>query len=144
MKKPGDGEIYFIANIPHQIEVDWDKRYAHLAGFPLNIMFTGLRKQQNGTQQFISACYWFDPGTYPEDEVKRQMRYVNRTGTRYHVEIIIDKRSGMIETSKYKGESLISQGNGKSFDQAIIHATLCGLEPDEGNEIPQSELNGGC
>ena len=38
MKKIGDGEIYFIANIPHQIEADWDKRYAHLAGFPLNVM----------------------------------------------------------------------------------------------------------
>ena len=37
-EKPGDGEIYFIANIPHQIDADWDKRYAHLAGFPLNVM----------------------------------------------------------------------------------------------------------
>jgi hypothetical protein len=50
----------------------------------------------------------------------------------------------MIETSKYKGKRLISQGSGKSFDQEIMHATLCGLEPDEGTEISRAELNAGC
>ena len=72
------------------------------------------------------------------------MRYVNRTDHRYHVRIIINKRSGKIETSKYKGKRLMSQGSGNGFDQAMMHATLCGLEPDEGNEIPQSEPNHGC
>ncbi len=143
MRKTRAGEIHFIANIPHQIEADWNPRYAHLAGFPLNLMFTGIRKQRAGPPHIIAACYWFDPGTYLEDEEVRQMTYFSRTDYGYHVEVVINKKSGMIKTSKYKAKRLISQGNGKSFDQAMIHATLCGVEPDEGTEFSQSELNPG-
>jgi hypothetical protein len=38
--RTGEGEIDFTANIPQQIQADLDEKYAHLAGFPLNIMFT--------------------------------------------------------------------------------------------------------
>jgi hypothetical protein len=135
MRKARDGEISFIANIPHQIEADWNPRYAHLAGFPLNIMFTGIRKQPDGSTRFVAACYWFDPGTYQEDEATKQMTYVSRTDNRYRVEVIINKRSGAIESRKYKGQKLIFQSRGDSFEQAMIHATLCGAEPDEGQDI---------
>ena len=134
MRKPRDGEISFIANIPHQIEADWHPRYAHLAGFPLNIMFTGIRKQSGGTPHIIAACYWFDPGTYQEDEATKRMTYLSRTDYGYHVEVTINKKSGAIESRKYKGKKLVSQSSGKSFDLAMIHATLCGVEPDEGQE----------
>ena len=134
MRKARDQEICFIANIPHQIEADWNPRYAHLAGFPLNIMFTGIRKQRGRTPQAIAACYWFDPGTYQEDEATKQMIYLSRTDYGYHVKVIINKQSGVIETRKYKGQKLISQSRGDSFDHAMIHATSCGVEADEGNE----------
>ena len=136
MRKARDGEISFIANIPQQIEADWNPQYAHLAGFPLNIMFTGIRKQRAGTPRTIAACYWFDPGTYQEDEATKRMTYVSRTDCGYHVEVTINKQTGFIATRKYKGRKLISQSHGDSFKQAMIHATLCGVEPDEGQEIP--------
>jgi hypothetical protein len=126
--------ICFIANIPQQIEADWNPRYAHLAGFPLNIMFTGIRKQPGGTPHIIAACYWFDPGTYQEDEAIRRMTYVSRTDCSYHVEVIINKQAGFIESRKYKGKKLISQSHDDSFDQAMVHARLRGVEPDEGKE----------
>lgn len=135
MRKARDGEICFIANIPHQIEADWNPRYAHLAGFPLNIMFTGIRKQRGGRSRMIAACYWFDPGTYQEDEATKRMTYLSRTDYGYHVEVTINKQSGAIESRKYKGQKLISQSHGDSFDRAMIHATLCGVEPDEGTEV---------
>lgn len=135
MRRAHDREISFIANIPHQIEADWNPRYAHLAGFPLNIMFTGIRKQQGGTSHIVAACYWFDPGTYQEDEVTKHMTYVSRTDSGYHVTVTINKQSGAIESRKYKGQKLIFQSRGDSFDQAMIHATLCGLEPDEGQDL---------
>jgi hypothetical protein len=134
MRGARDGEICFIANIPHQIEADWNPRYAHLAGFPLNIMFTGIRKQGGGRSHMIAACYWFEPGSYQENEEERQMTYVSRTDYGYLVKVIINKQSGAIESRKYKGQKLISQSHGDSFTQAMIHATLCGVEPDEGQE----------
>jgi hypothetical protein len=134
MRKARAGEICFIANIPHQIEADWNPRYAHLAGFPLNIMFTRIRKQPGGTPHTIAACYWFDPGTYQEDEATRRMTYASRTDCSYHVEVIINKQAGFIESRKYKGKKLISQSHGDSFDQAMVHATLRDVEPDEGKE----------
>jgi len=135
MRKVRDGEISFIANIPQQIEADWNPRYAHLAGFPLNIMFTGIRHQPDGSKRFLAACYWFDPGTYQEDEATKQMTYVSRTDYGYLVKVIINKKSGAIESYKYKGQTLISQSSGDNFDRAMIHATLCGVEPDEGQDI---------
>ena len=134
MRKARGGEISFIANIPHQIEADWNPRYAHLAGFPLNIMFTGIRHQPDGSTRFVAACYWFDPGTYQEDKATKQMTYLSRRDYGYHVEVTINKQSGAIESRKYKGQKLISQSHGDSFKQAMIHATLCGVEPDEGQE----------
>ncbi|HET6180269.1 MAG TPA: hypothetical protein VFE61_25330, partial [Candidatus Sulfotelmatobacter sp.] len=62
MRASDDREIVFIANIPQQIEADWNENYAHLAGFPLNIMFTGVRQQADGSKRMVAACYWFDPG----------------------------------------------------------------------------------
>ena len=134
MRKARDGEISFIANIPHRIEAGWNPRYAHLAGFPLNIMFTGIRKQRGRTPYAIAACYWFDPGTYQEDKATKRMTYLSRTDYGYHMTVSINKQSGAIETRKYKGQKLISQSHGDSFKQAMIHAMLCGVEPDEGTE----------
>ena len=140
MRGARDGEICFIANIPDQIEADWNLRYAHLTGFPLNIMFNGIRKQRAGTPHMIAACYWFHLRTYQEDEATKRMTYVSRPDCGYHVEVTINKQTGFIATRKYKGRKLISQSHGDSFKQAMIHATLCGVERMKGQTF-QSSLN---
>ena len=46
----------FIACIPHEIQADWDAKYAPLlAGFPLNLMFIRIRKPKNGA---IPVTVW--------------------------------------------------------------------------------------
>lgn len=55
-----DGD--FVVNIPQRIESDWDDKYGPwLAGFPLNLLYTGLRVTDGGGQVF-SSCYWFRSG----------------------------------------------------------------------------------
>jgi hypothetical protein len=134
MRVAGEAEIDFIANIPQQIEADWNENYAHLAGFPLNIMFTGIRQEQDGSTRMVAACYWFDPGSYREDKVQRQMTYTSRKDGRYHLKVTF-KRTGMIETIKYKGRRLVRQAKGDSFERAMVHATMGRMEPDETEDI---------
>ena len=47
---------HFVGNVPQQIQADWNSKYACLAGFPLNILYTRLR-----LPVALTACYWFDP-----------------------------------------------------------------------------------
>jgi hypothetical protein len=127
-------ELGFIANIPHAIEADGNGEHAHLAGFPLNIMYTGIRKQADGSNRMVAACYQFDPRTYREDEAKRQMIYVSRKSSRYYIEVTL-KRTGVIETRKYNGKRLVCQASGNNFDRTMIHATMSGMELDETEDI---------
>jgi hypothetical protein len=43
---------HFVANVPQQIQADWNSKYACLAGFPLNILYTRLR-----LPVALTACY---------------------------------------------------------------------------------------
>jgi hypothetical protein len=129
-----EGELGFIANLPQAIEADGNDEYPHLAGFPLNIMFTGIRQQPDGSNRMVAACYWFDPGTYREDKAKKQMTYVSRKDSHYHMKVIL-KRTGVIETRKYRGKRLICQATGNTFENALIHATMSGMEWDEREDI---------
>jgi hypothetical protein len=82
----------------------------------------------------VAACYWFDPRTYQEDEATKRMTYVSRTNNGYCVEVTINKETGLIESHKYKRQKLIWQARGDTFDRGMIHARICGTEPDEGKE----------
>jgi hypothetical protein len=128
----------FIANIPVQIQAEWDPDYAHLAGFPLNIVYTGLRNSEGQDQpRPAAACYWLDPGTYREDEQRREMLYVPREASPYSVRVTVRKDTGTWETRKYRGQELVCAASGPNFKTAMLHTTLAGLESDE----PESDLS---
>ena len=116
----------FVANVPQQIQADWNPKYACLAGFPLNILYTRLR-----LPVAVTVCYWFDPGTFHEDEATKQMDYFGRQKSEYYVRVIYHKRTGVWETFKYRGEALVRNASGPQFDAAMIHTTMGGPEPDE-------------
>ena len=45
--------------------------------------------------------------------------------------VVLDNASGRLETFKYKGKKLIARAGGMSFDSAMVHTTLVGIEKDE-------------
>lgn len=54
-KRPSES---FVANIPFQIEAEWNLSYAYLAGFPLNLLYTGLRPSDAGAQPHVAVAYY--------------------------------------------------------------------------------------
>jgi len=79
IRKPTDKPpVGFVASIPVRIQAEWNRNYAHLAGVPLNLVYLGVRPptDDGGPPRLASACYWFDPGTYREDEATRELWYV--------------------------------------------------------------------
>jgi hypothetical protein len=124
----------FIACIPHEIQADWDAKYAPLlAGFPLNLMFIRIRKPKNGEGplQIVSSLYEFDLGTFRESPDKRQMTYRSPANSEYRVEVAIYREKSVIEVSKFRGRKLLWQADGTTFDGAMVQATMCGMEVDE-------------
>ena len=124
----------FIACIPHEIQADWDPKYAPLlAGFPLNLMFIRIRKPKNGEGPFqtVSSLYEFDLSTFRQDPDKRQMTYRRSANSEYRVEVVIYREKSMIVVSKFRGRDLLRQASGTSFDKTMLHATMCGPEEDE-------------
>lgn len=59
------------------------------------------------------------------------MTYVSRKESPYFVRIRYDKKAGLWQTSKYKGQQLISAAEGPEFERAMIQTTIRGPEPDE-------------
>ena len=117
----------FLAFIPHAIEADWDSDWApRLAGFPVNLCYGELRRTGSAC-----ATYYFDPGSFRETEINRSMRYFPRQESEFWVEVIIQKQDAAIETRKYRGSQLVCLAQGSDFRNAMIHATLTGLEPGE-------------
>ncbi len=126
-----DRRPFFIANIPYQIEADWDSDFGpRLAGFPLNLMYTGVRG--NGRDGGVESCsYWFDPGSYAQSSDKREMTYLPRVKSPYRVKVEYHKNGNFWRTLKYKSEILIVEAQGVDFEGAMVQTTLCGLQPDE-------------
>jgi hypothetical protein len=126
----------FIANIPMPIEAEWNRQYAYLAGFPLNLVYSGQRTAHAGEAPHVAAaCYWFDPGTYREDEVIREMWYRPHEDSPYAIRVTVRKDTGEWDTFKYSGEELLYVAHGADFRSAMLQTTLVGLQPDE----PDSE-----
>jgi hypothetical protein len=124
----------FIACIPHEIQADWDAKYAPLlAGFPLNLMFIRTRKRKNGEEppQILSSVYQFDLTTLREDPDKREMTYRSPANSEYRVEVVLYREKSVIEVSKFRGPNLLWQASGTTFDGAMVQATMCGMEVDE-------------
>jgi hypothetical protein len=139
MSEKDDNRMDFIACIPHEIQADWDAKYAPLlAGFPLNLMFTRKLKNAEGPIQIVSSLYEFDFSTFRESPDKRQMTYRSPANSEYRVEVVIYREKSVIEVSKFRGRNLLWQADGTTFDGTMLHATMCGMEVDElaDNSLP--------
>ena len=134
ISKPADKPpVGFVASLPVRIQAEWNPKYAHLAGFPLNLVYVGLRPPTSGDgpPRLATACYWFDPGTYREDEATRELWYVAHEESPYRVSVRHHKRSGTWETGKYRGDDLVASAEGPDFEHAMLQTTLVGLAADE-------------
>ena len=134
MSEKDDNRMDFIACIPHEIQADWDPKYAPLlAGFPLNLMFIRIRKPKNGEGpiQSDSSLYEFDLSTFRESPDKRQMTYRSPANSEYRVEVVIYREKSVIEVSKFRRRKLLWQASGATFEGTMVHATMCGMEADE-------------
>jgi hypothetical protein len=128
----------FIANIPFQIEAEWNREFAYLAGFPVQLVYTGMRAARTGgAPRVATACYWFDPGTYREDELVREMRYHPYNESFYSVRVTVRKDTGEWETFKYHGEQLLYVAHGPDFYTTMLQTLLVGLHSDEPENDPR-------
>ena len=113
MSERDERPLDFIAYIPHKIQADWDRKYApRLAGFPLNVMFSRIRKPKKAGEplQIASSLYQFDLGTFREGPHKRQMTYRSPANSEYRVEVVIYREKSSIEVSKFRGQNLAVAG----------------------------------
>jgi len=121
----------FVAFVPNQIELA-DNYGPRLVGFPFNILFAGiLKNKQTGQQSLVNVCYWPAPDTFCENAQRKEMRYYADPPNDYFILVTFDKKSGQWRTEKFKGKNLIQTAEGSTFDGAMLHTTMGGLEPDE-------------
>jgi hypothetical protein len=124
----------FIACVPQKIKADWHEKWGPLlAGLPVNIMYACVQRAESDQSKMlgITACYEPDLATFRETEKARALTYFNREGGSYSVRVVLNKKSGRLETFKYKGKKLIASASGKSFESVMAQTTLVGIERDE-------------
>jgi len=112
-----------------------------LAGFPLDLVFTGTLNSKNGDEplQIVSSMYEFDFATFYEDTEKRQMSYRSRSNAEYRVEVIIHREPALIEVSKFRGEAPLWHATGATIDAAIALATSNGQATPIGGDQEEAE-----
>lgn len=126
-----DDKPYFFAFIPNQIEPN-DNRDQRLVGFPLNILFGGITLDpQTGRESVVHVCYAPAPETYRETSARKEMRYFTKPKSTYSIRVICEKPTDRWRTEKVSGKKLIRTAVASTFDQALIHATMGGVEADE-------------
>jgi hypothetical protein len=122
----------FIANIPYVIGADGTRDYdPRLVGLPVNILYTYLSRTAGRLAGAISALYKPDIATFHETERTKELTYRNSHGGDYRVLVCLDKGTGKIETTKYRGDTPVCHASGPDFDSAMTHTTLGGIHPDE-------------
>src|SRR5689334_12504095 len=90
-----------LANIPYRIH---PAENARLAGFPRNVLYTGLRSEpRDGSRRAFSACYYPDPKSYSETEQTCQLSYLSNDAPEYRLEITLNKQTGVWDTRKFRG-----------------------------------------
>jgi hypothetical protein len=72
-----------------------------------------------------------DLATFRETKKTRKMTYFNREGGAYSGRVGLDRTSGRLETSEYKGEKLVACASERDFDSATVQTTLVGIDRDE-------------
>jgi len=124
---------HFLAFVPQQIEADWPEKWGPLLkGFPLNILFAAIRNDaQTGQQSVAKACYWPDRATFREEREQKQICYFTEPMNAYFVRVVFEKTTEKWRTEKVKGETVIRNAFGSTFEQVMLHTTIDGPEPDE-------------
>ncbi|MFZ0738433.1 MAG: hypothetical protein WAM96_15165 [Candidatus Acidiferrales bacterium] len=131
--RPEEGEVVFLACVPHQIEASLDVEWGpRLAGFPLNFAYVrGLDRESPSRSQLETVLYWFDRTTYNEDSERREMCYFTKSPNGYHVRVVFNKSRSNWQTDKFKGDMLICSAEGATFDRTMVQTTMVGAEADE-------------
>jgi hypothetical protein len=128
-----DDDPHFFACVPHQIKSDWDEKWGPLLeGFPLNILFAGIRKDgPTTTSSLVEVCYWPHVVTFRENSNRKELVYLTDPVNSFSVRVIFIKSTGEWQTERFRGKRLIRSAFGSTFEQVMIHTTMGGPEPDE-------------
>src|SRR6201987_4879737 len=91
----------FIACVPHQIEAEWHEKWGPLlAGFPVNIVYAQTAESDQNKIIGVTACYEPDLATFRETTKTRTMTYRNSEGGTHRVRVVLNRKSGRMETFK--------------------------------------------
>lgn len=132
----------FVSFIPNLIQPQWNPIAVQLAGFPINVAFSGLRSGRAGdaTPLIVTSVYWFDPSTYIEDTDSRSMKYFAHDPSPFRVELKYSKVDERWEGRKFENDEELIRAYGPELRRFIIQLTLCGLHPCEtGKEFVSCE-----
>jgi len=120
--------------LPIPIEPEWDEKYAPvMAGFPVQLVYIGVRprKDETGKPIAVKSRYSFDPGSFIQDDARKQMRYLPLISSEFYVDIIWETRNDRWTTFKYEGNRLVCEASGDNFDEAMRKTLAAGLELNE-------------
>ncbi len=128
--RPGSGGV---ACVPRQIRVEDSPRHAHLAGFPVNVVYTriDLSKTAHALPRVSASIYWPDVATYWEDDETRALHYRPREESPYSVHVTSEKATRSWAVFKLRGTAIVARSRGADFRGAMLNATLVGVADDE-------------
>ncbi len=120
--------------MPQPIRSDWGGEYAEaLAGFPVQLVYIGVRLREDETHRpiIVKARYFFDPGSFREGNLKKEMIYHSHLPSEFYVRILWHKETQYWETFKCVGSRLLFQAAGTGFEEAMRNTLAFGIHPDE-------------
>ena len=120
--------------LPVPIQPFWDEKYsAVLAGFPVQLVYIGVRPRSDETRKpiVLKARYRFDPESFFEEASEKEMRYVSNVPSDFHVDVAWEKTSERWRTCKFEGKRPLSYATGTVFDTVMRETLAVGLQPDE-------------
>jgi hypothetical protein len=123
--------------LPSPIQADWDQKWGQLlAGFPVELVYSSTSPPvENGRTPVVrKARYAFDPGSFLEDAQKKEMHYFPCLPSKHYAVVTWEKAARRWQTRKFDGDRLIAEATGATFERAMIHTLLIGLQPNESAE----------
>lgn len=126
------GEARILLPIP--IQPFWDDKYSSvLAGFPVQLVYVGVRPRNDGTRKPIvmKARYSFDPGSFFENSSEKNMGYISNLPSDFRVDVAWEKTANRWRTCKFQGTRPLSYTTGEDFDTVMRQTLAVGLQPDE-------------
>ena len=120
--------------LPVPIQPFWDEKYSPvLAGFPVQLVYIGVRPRNDETRKpiLMKARFSFDPESFFENASQKKLRYVSKNPSDFHVDVGWEKGSNRWRTCKFKDGRPISFAMGEDFDAVMKETLAVGLHPDE-------------